>query len=67
MCAHVHVGSSVDARRTSNATKAVLNAAINPLCAATGLRLGEMAREPTMSDLQVRASGMAVTSEEVVS
>ena len=33
-------------------SKAILNAAINPLCAATGLRLGEMARTPEMDALQ---------------
>ena len=32
----------------------ILNAAINPLCAATGLRLGEMARTPEMNSLQDR-------------
>ena len=33
-------------------SKAILNAAINPLCAASGLRLGEMARTPEMNALQ---------------
>jgi 2-dehydropantoate 2-reductase len=33
-------------------SKAILNSAINPLCAASGLRLGEMARTPELDALQ---------------
>ena len=40
--------------RTKIWTKAVLNASINPLCAISGLRLGEMARTPELDALQDR-------------
>jgi 2-dehydropantoate 2-reductase len=50
-------GAGYDAREDTDIqtkiwSKAVLNAAINPLCAASGLRLGEMARTPEMNALQ---------------
>ncbi len=34
--------------------KFLLNIAINPICAATGLRLGELARQPDVNDFQDR-------------
>lgn len=68
----VHVEDDVSTRIW---TKFIVNSAVNALCAATGLRLGEVARLPEMDALQdrvldeafalVRAKGLPIPEADV--